>query len=396
MMISKISGKGVFMSVALLGVSILSALVIIFTFLSQSMCGCYPTTIIQLDTEQDGDDYNLTVIKISSDHSLETFQYILRDNNGLSEQFGEIALSNFSGQWHGIDVTWDDNGNYDTSPGNNGSDRAETAGGFYGGRYEAQVRIDAVQKGFQPLTPENEQSQRCEGAISVSFIDYDLDGNLSAGDVFTIKTYQEYHDADENWTLTILYHPNDRRTAIFRLDEPESPNPVVVLDSSRDSNDDYRVHVIKANPSVRIDDFQYYLKDVSGLTKQFCEIALQNISGDWHGVDVTWDDDGSADPNSNGKADRSDDAGGPYTDTTQAQTRIDAVQAGTQGTTDNQKSEGTISVSFTDNDYNGKLTSGDLFLVQGNDATHTANDDYHLVLRFDITDDVVASERLGS
>ena len=213
MMISKISGKGVFMSVALLGVSILSALVIIFTFLSQSMCGCYPTTIIQLDTEQDGDDYNLTVIKISSDHSLETFQYILRDNNGLSEQFGEIALSNFSGQWHGIDVTWDDNGPHDQMTGNGLADRAASAGGPYHDPEQAQDRIEAVKAGYQDATPDQNEA----GAISVSFIDTDLDGKLTAGDQFIIRGSSDDHPADDDYRLEIKFKLTDDTIGTFML-----------------------------------------------------------------------------------------------------------------------------------------------------------------------------------
>lgn len=172
--------------------------------------------------------------------------------------------------------------------------------------------------------------------------------------------------------------------------------PIVQIDCTEDSNGNYQCKVIKISKNYAMEAFQYFLKDNTGLTKQFGEIALQNISGSWHGVDVTWDDDGSADTTSNGKADRAVSAGEAYTDTTQAQTRIDAVQAGTQGTVANQKSEGVISVSFNDNDRNGKFTAGDQFLVVGNDVTHTANDDYRLEIKYDITDDTIGTFKLGA
>jgi len=173
--------------------------------------------------------------------------------------------------------------------------------------------------------------------------------------------------------------------------------PIVQIDCTEDSNGDYQCRVIKISKNYDLEAFQYFLKDQTGLTKQFGEIALQNISGDWHGVDVTWDDDGSADTNQgNNKADRAEGAGGAYTDSDQAQIRLDDVQAGPQGAKDNQKSEGTISVRFNDNDRNGKFTAGDQFTVRGNEATHTADDDYKLEIKYDITDDTIGSFKLGA
>ena len=351
-----------------------------------------PTIELVKDFLQGGHSYGIRVNSTSDDLGLESYWYKLVDEKGIVRQFDEIALKNISGRWHGVDVTWDEDGAFDANPGNDKADRAESAGGRYQDAKEAQVRIKEVQEGFQDYST----NQRSEGAISVSFTDYDWNGNLSAGDVFRIKTNSEYHDADENWTLIILYHQNDGKAGSFIMDMPESPYPFVVLDSTKDSNDNYRLYIIKASPQIRLEDYQYYLKDGSGITKQFGEVALQNLSGKWHGIDATWDDDGTADTNQgNDKADRGNDAGGAYNDTTQAQIRIDAVQAGSQETVDYQKSEGTISVSFIDNDYDGKLTAGDQFLVRGNSDTHTANDDYRLELKYDITGDTVASVRLN-
>jgi len=173
--------------------------------------------------------------------------------------------------------------------------------------------------------------------------------------------------------------------------------PIMQVSCQKDSNNNYRCNVIKISSNQDLEAFQYFLKDDGGLTKQFGEIALQNVSGKWHGIDETWDDDGTADTNQgNDKADRHADAGGAYTDPAQAQIRIDAVQAGTQGTVDYQKSDGTISVKFHDNDFDGKLTAGDLFYVRGNDATHTANDDYRLEIKFDLSGDTIGSFKLGA
>ncbi len=174
-------------------------------------------------------------------------------------------------------------------------------------------------------------------------------------------------------------------------------SPIVQIDCTEDSNGDYHCKVIKISMNYDLEAYQYFLKDNTGLTKQFGEIGLQNISGDWHGVDVTWDDNAQADliPG-NHFADRHTNAGGAYTDPYQAQVRLDDVQTGYQGTKGNQKGEGTISVLFNDKDRNGKLTAGDEFLIRGNSRDHTANDDYKLEIKYDITDDTIGIFKLGA
>ena len=173
--------------------------------------------------------------------------------------------------------------------------------------------------------------------------------------------------------------------------------PMIQIDCTEDSNGNYRCKVIKISHNMDLEAFQYYLKDTTGLTRQFGEIALQNISGDWHGVDVTWDDGGSADVAPyNYRADRAIEAGRDYSDPRQAQIRIDDVRAGYQASKNAQKSEGPISVSFDDNDRNGKLTAGDDFIVRGNSLDHPANDDYRLEIKYDISDDTIGTFKLGA
>ncbi len=114
---------------------------------------------------------------------------------------------------------------------------------------------------------------------------------------------------------------------------------------------------------------------------------------------MTWDDNGPADAEpGNGLADRPNiwSADGPFSDPAQAQIRIDAVQAGVQDAKDNQKGEGVISVSFRDNNFDGKLTAGDTFDILGNGAIHTANDDYRLEIKFDLSGDTIGSFKLGA
>jgi len=178
----------------------------------------------------------------------------------------------------------------------------------------------------------------------------------------------------------------------------EDPVPLVTLDVIKNADDDYIVRVLKVSDNYDLPVYQFQLLDETGSMRQSGEIELQNLSARWRGIDVTWDDKGNADINpGNRKADRSAMAGGSYTDPAQAQRRIEAIQAGFQMDVWNQKSEGNISVSFTDNDRDGKLTSGDVFHVRGyNDIHHPASDGYSLRVLYDITDDVAGTIRLGS
>ena len=188
---------------------------------------------------------------------------------------------------------------------------------------------------------------------------------------------------------------------VYSVDWPEEPYqgpaPIFQIDCTEDSNGNYRCVVIKTTRNYDLTGFQYFIKDPTCLTHQFGEIALQNISGQWKGIDVTWDDDERADTTvGNAEADRANSAGGQYSDPSKAQLRIDAVQTGYQNTTANQKSEGIISVSFSDNDRNGKLTAGDQFMVRGNSRDHPANDDWRLEVKYDITDDTIGTFKLGA
>ena len=164
-------------------------------------------------------------------------------------------------------------------------------------------------------------------------------------------------------------------------------SPILVMDSTKRSDGSYQISVISISAKKDIEAFQFYLKDDLSRTQQDGEVGLQNISGQWHGVDITWDGKTSS---------RADENGGAYADTTQAQKRIDGVQAGSQTSGNYQKAEGTISVYFYDNDFDGKLTPGDIFNVKGNSATHTADDDWTFDLKYDLSGDIVGSVTLGS
>ena len=156
----------------------------------------------KISSTQNGDgSYNVTVVKITQNYSLESFKYYLKKQDGRTEQFGKIALQNLSGRWGGVDVTWDDNGSNDLDPGNHQSDRNSTDGGAYSDPLQAQIRIDDIINGTQ----ENKTHQRSEGTISVSYYDRDLNGLFSAGDTFVIQGNNDQHPANDDYYLEICY-----------------------------------------------------------------------------------------------------------------------------------------------------------------------------------------------
>ena len=351
--------------------------------------------IILLEATQGSDNSIVVTVvgTLGAEASLTDFSYFLRDGSGLTQQFGLIGLGNHTSRsqesdvWHGIDITWDDDGDHDLDPGNGVADRNASAGGPYSDPRQAQIRIDGVQAGVQGATPH----QKSEGTISVSFIDGDRDGKLTQGDRFIIRAFSKDHTANYDYRLDIQYEPTGDTigSSLFF----KHFMPLTALFSQTNEDGSYTVHVVQTTYDTDLKDLQYFLKDPSYRTYQYGEIALQNISGKWHGIDVTWDDDGSADTNQgNNKADRAASAGGAYSDTTQAQIRTDAIQAGNQSSgTANQRGEGNISVSFHDNDFNGKLSAGDLFIVQGDPA----DDEHYFELKYDLTSDIISSIKLG-
>ena len=182
------------------------------------------------------------------------------------------------------------------------------------------------------------------------------------------------------------------------LVEQEEYGPVLSMESTENDDGSYTLTMTHISRDHPLDIFQYFLKDDGGLTKQFGEIALQNISGRWHGIDVTWNDSGTGGAFlGDRRAVRPDSAGGPYGDPFQAQARIDDVLNGSQSDREYQKSDGTISVSFHDNDFDGNLTVGDQFIVLGNshpNADHKADGCWRFEPKHGMGD-TIGSFRLG-
>ena len=141
------------------------------------------------------------------------------------------------------------------------------------------------------------------------------------------------------------------------------------------SNGEYYVTVITVSTTHDLEAFNYFLKDASGSTNEFGEIAMQNLSGNVVGVDASYGD----------KCGGSDE---PACETDMS-TRADAVE---------NDSGSNYAVAFYDNDRDGKLSSGDKFTVRGSHgsgADGPAQDDWSLEVKFDNTGDVIGSKKLG-
>ena len=152
--------------------------------------------------------------------------------------------------------------------------------------------------------------------------------------------------------------------------EVASSVPLAQFTSSKNSSGDYYVTVVKVSQDYDLEAFSYFLKDSTGTTSEFGEIAMQNLSGNVVGIDVSYEAK---------CGDSCDD---------DLQTRSDAVDG----------DDGAIyAVTFNDNDLDGKLSAGDKFVArgQGSASDGPANDDWSLEVKFDNTGDVVGSKRLG-
>ena len=135
-------------------------------------------------------------------------------------------------------------------------------------------------------------------------------------------------------------------------------SPFAQLSSTVASNGEYYVTVITVSDSHDLEDFSYFLKDASGSTNEFGEIAMQNLSGNVVGIDASYGDKCGGDTQSACETDMS--------------TRADAVE---------NDSGSNYAVAFYDNDRDGKLSAGDKFTVRGSHgsgADGPAEDDWSL------------------
>tara|TARA_B100000686_G_scaffold236589_1_gene244556 strand:- start:752 stop:1681 length:930 start_codon:yes stop_codon:yes gene_type:complete len=123
------------------------------------------------------------------------------------------------------------------------------------------------------------------------------------------------------------------------LDEyGDGPTPSVSMFSSKTSEEIYYLEIIKVSRESALTNYNFFLKDDAGATyggsNGFGEVAMQNMSGELHGINCRYggDDGGLIDR----RSDVCNDDGAKFP------------------------------VRFYDNDYDGKLTSGDQFQIFGN------------------------------
>ena len=149
------------------------------------------------------------------------------------------------------------------------------------------------------------------------------------------------------------------------LDLGESA-PIATFFVEEDSAGVYHVTVAKVSKQEDLAGFSFFLKDWSGSTyvggNGFGEIAMQIINGEEHGIQVNYEGDDE-----------------------QLKSRADNVS-------NDDGSE--FPVHFSDNDRDGKLSSGDQFLVYGKEAG-PAEDGWKLDIQFDATGDIIGSAKLG-
>ena len=157
--------------------------------------------------------------------------------------------------------------------------------------------------------------------------------------------------------------------------EQGEASPFGQFTSTVSSNGEYYVTVITVSTNHDLEAFNYFLKDQSGSTNEFGEIAMQNLSGTKRGIDASY---GAK----CGGADQSacDD---------ELKELSDAVGS---------DSGSNYAVAFYDDDRDGRLSSGDKFTVRGDHGTGAsgpAEDDWSLEVKFDNTGDVIGSKKLG-
>ena len=163
------------------------------------------------------------------------------------------------------------------------------------------------------------------------------------------------------------------------FDDGEEWAPIATLYAEKNSDGAYDIQVVKVSAKKDIESFNFFLKSDSGMTHTYGEIALQNISGEVQGVESedSWDDKY------------------PHGDADLAARAYD-VEHENDTCEQDRETDGLFPVVFYDNDRDGKLSSGDRFIVRGVDYSddYEADENWHFELQYDPTGDVVGSERL--
>ncbi len=175
---------------------------------------------------------------------------------------------------------------------------------------------------------------------------------------YDIKEDSLWMKVDGTW-VDVSYLP-------WRNNSEATYSPTTVsLMYEKDSSNVYVVTVLAALTQEDLRDFSFFLKNETGSTyvggNGFGEIAMQIINEEAHGIDMTYGGDDKV-----------------------LENRANNV------TNDDGRQ---FPVHFSDNDRDGKLSSGDQFLVYGPDAG-PAQDGWKLDIQLDANGDIIGSAKL--
>ena len=125
-------------------------------------------------------EYYVTVVTVSANQDLEAFSYALKDSTDTTNEFGEIAMQNLSGNPVGIDASY-----------------SAKCGGA-----EQPACID-------DLTTRSNAVDSDDGSnYAVAFYDNDRDGRMSPGDKFTVRGNhgsEANGPAKDDWSLEVSF-----------------------------------------------------------------------------------------------------------------------------------------------------------------------------------------------
>jgi len=185
-----------------------------------------------------------------------------------------------------------------------------------------------------------------------------------------------------NQTITVMVEDNEGHTASADYDIKETDfercpdyafrnDPVATFFVSQSSSGIYYVSVIKVSNQTPLEELSFFLKDGAGDSyvggNGFGEVAMQYRGASWNnsgyetGIDMTYSGDDEA--LKSRAANISNDDGSQFP------------------------------VHFSDNDRDGRLSSGDQFLVYGPDAG-PAEDGWKLEIRYDVSGSILGSAKL--
>ena len=219
--------------------------------------------------------------------------------------------------------------------------------------------------------------------IGIAFTDPNSDNEYDCypfyGDSIVIGICNDLEPVDQ--TVTVKVEDNDGNKASAEYDvvyddlecdgsflEQGESAPIATFYVQEESSGVYHVDVIMVSKQEDLTNFSFFLKDGTGSTyvggNGFGEIAMQNISGELHGIETYYDGD------DDGLKDRA---------------------------TNINNDNGTVwPVHFIDNDRDGKLSAGDQFQVHGtgNDSNGPADDGWRLDIQYDASGDIIGSAKM--